>query len=574
MTHPIPTAALDDRLGFVGTSGSGKTYAAKGCVEALLELGHRVVIVDPLDVWFGLRLSIDGLRPAFPVAILGGRHADLPLNEHAGAVIGEAVATSPESCIVSLSGLRTSASRERFMLAFLDALYERTDPDARDPYHVVFDEADLWAPQRPMGSQAMLCHLVEEIVRRGRVKGFIPWVITQRPAVINKNVLSQVDGLVAMKLTSSQDREALGAWIEGQADRQQGKDILASLPTLSNGQGIVWLPGRGILTTSTFPENKTFDSSRTPKRGEAKRETALKPLDLPSLKDRLAAVETEAKANDPKALKARIAELERNAKPNADFSPVDPTGIAAAERRGHERGIAEGKRAAVSAFATLAGNLAEAIGRTEAACADARRLLNSFATFAQTQSDAIVVPARQLPAPAIARKPAADPVRATKAPKSANPAGEKLLRALSRYSDRWLTWGEVCIAAGLLHGNGYFYGGRKWLVESGFALETDGAVQIMRAGLDAIGGPFKPLTIAEIVALWAPRLRAPGPAMLAEIDNRAPNPMTVEQLAAATNFKPGNGYWYGGIAAIRDPGLIVQNGGSFALSPFLLAARA
>jgi hypothetical protein len=60
--------------------------------------------------------------------------------------------------------------------------------------------------------------------------------------VLNKNVLSQVDGLVAFKLTSSQDRAALGAWIEGQADRAQGKEILGSLPTLPTGTGVVWLP--------------------------------------------------------------------------------------------------------------------------------------------------------------------------------------------------------------------------------------------------------------------------------------------------------------------------------------------
>lgn len=172
--NPIPDAALDDRLGFVGTAGSGKTYSAKGCVETLLLKSHRVVVVDPLDVWFGLRLGVEGRSPGFPIAILGGRHGDLPLTEHSGALIGEAVAKSPESCIISLTGLRTSAARERFMLAFLDALYERTDPDARDPYHVIFDEADLWAPQKPIGNQAMLCHLMEQIVRRGRVKGFIP----------------------------------------------------------------------------------------------------------------------------------------------------------------------------------------------------------------------------------------------------------------------------------------------------------------------------------------------------------------------------------------------------------------
>jgi hypothetical protein len=32
MTHPIPDEALDDRLAFIGTSGSGKSYNAGGTV--------------------------------------------------------------------------------------------------------------------------------------------------------------------------------------------------------------------------------------------------------------------------------------------------------------------------------------------------------------------------------------------------------------------------------------------------------------------------------------------------------------------------------------------------------------
>jgi polynucleotide 5'-kinase involved in rRNA processing len=41
----LPTEALDDRIAIVGTAGSGKTYAAKGFVERLLESGARVAIV-------------------------------------------------------------------------------------------------------------------------------------------------------------------------------------------------------------------------------------------------------------------------------------------------------------------------------------------------------------------------------------------------------------------------------------------------------------------------------------------------------------------------------------------------
>ena len=52
-------------------------------------------------------------------------------------------------------------------------------------------------------------------MRRGRMRGFIPSLI----AVVHKDVLSQADTLIAMKLTASQDRDAMGGWIEGRADR-------------------------------------------------------------------------------------------------------------------------------------------------------------------------------------------------------------------------------------------------------------------------------------------------------------------------------------------------------------------
>jgi uncharacterized protein len=63
MNHPIPDDALDDRLGLVGRSGSGKSYNAGGAVERVLERRGRVVIIDPLGVWYGLRLLADGKTP-------------------------------------------------------------------------------------------------------------------------------------------------------------------------------------------------------------------------------------------------------------------------------------------------------------------------------------------------------------------------------------------------------------------------------------------------------------------------------------------------------------------------------
>ena len=303
----LPVDALDDRIAIVGTAGSGKTYAAKGFVERLLETGARIAIVDPLGVWWGLRVSADGSAPGYPVIVFGGRHADVPITAESGAALGRLIAAEALVCVVDLSELGSNAARRRFMAAFAEALYEAN----KEPLHLVLDEADLWAPQRPLPDQTGLLGHIEEIVRRGRVRGFIPWLITQRPAVVHKDVLSQADILIAMKLTASQDRDAIGGWIEGQADRQEGKRILGDLPRLQQGEGYLWAPGRGILERAAFPTIRTFDSSRTPKRGERLAAPGtLAAVDLTAILAALSAAEDHS--GEPKTpLRARSGEDRR-----------------------------------------------------------------------------------------------------------------------------------------------------------------------------------------------------------------------------------------------------------------------
>lgn len=403
MAHPIPKEALDDRLAFVGTAGSGKTYNAGSCVERLLAAKARAVVIDPLGVWWGLRLKADGeTESPFTIPIFGGTHGDLALTEHAGALIGETVAGMAESCILDLSQIGTKAGERRFMLAFLTALYRGVNGS---PVHMVIDEADMWAPQRLLdkeGEAAKLLGMMETIVRRGRVKGFIPWLITQRPAVLSKDVLSQADGMIAFKLTASQDRDAIGAWIEGQADKQEGKNILAALPSLERGRGVVWIPTRGILETSNFPLKVTFDSSRTPKRGEKKNDAILRPLDLGKLKDRLSKVEAETKANDPKALKAEISALKRDLAAKAPGAPaIDPKAVDDAYQNGLAEGLARGESRAKAALQAVQNR----VGDAASALADALVSLNSPMPAA--------LPRRQVVAPPVRTgRPAAPMVKA------------------------------------------------------------------------------------------------------------------------------------------------------------------
>jgi hypothetical protein len=193
------------------------------------------------------------------------------------------------------------------MTAFTEALYDSNT----EPLHLVLDEADLWVPQRVQFDGYDLLGRVEEIVRRGRTRGFVPWLITQRPAVLHKDVLSQADILVSMKLVSSQDRAAVGRWIEGQADQAEGRRILAALPRLGRGEGWVWAPSDGVLARVAFPRIQTFDTSGAPQRLDRLQAAVPMPVDLSALAAALAGYGTDDGRGDLLARREMVALAQR-----------------------------------------------------------------------------------------------------------------------------------------------------------------------------------------------------------------------------------------------------------------------
>jgi hypothetical protein len=251
-------------LAIVGRVGSGKTYAAKGMVETALHAGSRVCVVDPTGAWWGLRLAVNGVDAALPVVIFGGEHADVPIAPEDGARLAMLlVENKVGQCVVDVSEM-TGGEQTRFLTPFFETLYAKN----RAPLTLVLDEADMMAPQQGMPEQMRLKGATNKIIRRGRIKGFKPIMITQRPAVIDKSVLSQIDTLIAMKLTSPQDRKAIEEWVKGNADAGAAKKVLTSLASLKRGEGWYWAPSDDVLERRTFPAITTFDSSRAPDEGE------------------------------------------------------------------------------------------------------------------------------------------------------------------------------------------------------------------------------------------------------------------------------------------------------------------
>lgn len=529
---------LLERLAIVGGTGSGKSYTARGLVERVLAkpLG-RVGIIDPTGVWYGLRMGPDGKSPGFPVVMFGGDHSDVPLMETAGRVIAHAVASTHQSWVIDTSALKSKAAERRFMLDFLDAIFEAN----REDIVLVVDEADRFSPQRMNPESARLHERMEEIVRRGRVRGFTPWLITQRPASLNKDVLSQATAYISMQLTGSHDRKALAEVLEGQADKETARQIIGAMPNHKTGSGLVWAPRRNLLQAVAFPKIQTADTMRAPKPGERRSEKPLPPIDLGKLKEQLATVEAEAKANDPRALKAEVARLTRElaAKPKAAPS-------AEALQAEHERGYRR--------------------GRIEAS-AELRKVYGDRIREATSLLSAPVPAVADTPTPPAPRQP--PPVRAVPVPRAPLaavngtggplPKAERLiLTVLAQRTPERVPVDRVAAIAGYSAGGGGFNNSLSALRSKGY-IEPGHPLAITGEGLGALGD-YDPLpTGPDLLRHWTGRLgKAERSALeaVAELGGEA----SKNQIAERAGYAADGGGFNNALSRLRTLGLIEGSG--------------
>jgi len=309
----LPDELVTRTQAILAIRGGGKTYTALVQMEELLTRGLQAVAIDPTGVWWGLRSSADGKRAGFPVLVFGGDHGDIPLEPTAGALIADFLVDSGRSAVLDLSAFESGSAQDRFAEALAERLYRRKS-GSRSPMHLFVDEADSFAPQRPMPGQQRMLGAFEAVVRRGRSRGMGMTLITQRPAVLNKNVLTQVDLLTCLRVSGPQDHKAILAWVELHGDEARRETMMGELASLPKGTAWLWSPGwLGIFERVSIRRRTTFDSSATPETGaSAVQPKTLAEVDLNDLSARIKETKERAEANDPAKLRRRIAELERD----------------------------------------------------------------------------------------------------------------------------------------------------------------------------------------------------------------------------------------------------------------------
>jgi uncharacterized protein len=294
----------------LGIRGSGKTNTGAVMAEQFWDAKLRFVVLDPLGVWWGIRLKKDGETPSGrKVTIFGGDRGDLPLDEGSAEKIADLVVDGV-SAILDLSALSKSA-QDRFVGKFARRLFQKN----REALHVFIDEADAFAPQKLRGAgddSATTLGAIEDLVRRGRSHGIGLSLITQRPAVLNKNVLTQAGTLVLHRVTSPQDRAAFIEWAKATADPARIEEISASVATFRPGDAWVWSPSDfDLLAKTRIHLADGYESSRTPKAGESRSiPKSLDEIDTSALREQLKDAVARFEDTDAKALKRRLVEAQ------------------------------------------------------------------------------------------------------------------------------------------------------------------------------------------------------------------------------------------------------------------------
>lgn len=557
----LPDSTLTDCLFVTGKRGGGKSYSQRIAMERALTKGLRCGWVDSLGIGWGITVAGDPdnlekpIGPGYNVVVFGGEHGHMPLSPTAGAALGTMLAKAKFSWVVDLKLFKSKAQRVTFMAAFIDAIYENCDSQLL----LLMDEVDLWAPQNIIDKQGpapALLGAMDEIVRRGRIKGISVWMATQRPAVVNKNIISQADGMLAFKTTAPQDTEAVMSWMKAHLKKEQYTEWLAQLSALKKGEAIVYLTEPAIsIVREQFPLIATLDTFKPQKVGHAQSDKLGAKPDIEALKNQLGSLEEKLKSEDPKFLAAEISRLKREltarpipvAAPNVDTAAIKKSafddGVIVGRRQGaHSRALILKIIAKVKEVLTL---------HVVSNCEHIERELKSIAdeptpkTLAQvtaTPSLSTMKPATQK-ALMTAADLAAHQIRIDDPPQNkGNGAELRILRVLtSRFPARF-TMGQWAVLAQMKKTGGTWSTYVSRLRKAGYINENGGTIGATDLGVEAVGGQIEaPQSREEIIAQWKHSLGS-GPAkMIDALISVYPNGLTRDDLATSTDMASSGG---------------------------------
>ncbi|MEM3787442.1 MAG: ATP-binding protein [Thermoplasmata archaeon] len=113
--------------------------------------------------------------------------------------------------IINMKGVSPDI-QEMVVQRLSNALFELRKRDAVPPLMLIIEEAHNFIPQQ---GKALSSRILRTIASEGRKFGLGLCIISQRPAKVDKNVLSQCNTQIILKVTNPNDLKTIGESVEG-----------------------------------------------------------------------------------------------------------------------------------------------------------------------------------------------------------------------------------------------------------------------------------------------------------------------------------------------------------------------
>jgi len=221
----LPLEILYQVMFISGKRGSGKSYTAAVLMEEFERLGLQFVCFDALDA-HGYLNQLDGIERIEPQPGDGINMKKLVAK----------LKISPKSLIINLSQLPLE-NQQQLVSDYCEAILE-TDIGGKG-LMTLFEECQDFVPQigRPpsYASIVRLCKL-------GRASGYGVCLISQRPAAVSKEALSQASVYCCHNIINTKDLDALKEQLSFGSDKDSIKKILQGITYSKAGEVVMYSP--------------------------------------------------------------------------------------------------------------------------------------------------------------------------------------------------------------------------------------------------------------------------------------------------------------------------------------------
>jgi intein/homing endonuclease len=290
---------------FVHNSNTASVF-----VEKLLDNGFGLLIVDIDGEYYGLKEEYEILHAG------ADEECDVQVTEDHAEKLATLALEQNVPIILDISSFLDEKRAKSVLTAVARHLFAK-GKKRKQPYLVLVEEVHEYIPEN--GSVGECGKMLIKIGKRGRKHGLGIVGISQRPADVKKDFITQCDWLVWHRLTWNNDTKVVRRILDG--------EYATAVEDLDDGEGFLMTDWSESVRRVQFQRKRTFDAGATPGLEDFERP------DLKSVSDGLVSEleeirdERETRENRIAQLReeldrknSRIAELEKELQDARDMS--------------------------------------------------------------------------------------------------------------------------------------------------------------------------------------------------------------------------------------------------------------